>query len=426
MLITFLDCFPRNLLQETKHAREAVNVTRDFIQNASAAQHGDHTFPDRLFSLSTSLGWKMRNWPAENPTAAVLDVLDSCGRGDEASAFLSQINEIFDPLDEGDRAVLVSAVLGRAGASIGAPAAAKYWHLLHRLLRGTGGRTSPQSPLPLNSISEIAESVKTQLPQTVSIETYKHIASCARLLTTEHMSSLRQEDFENIVVALHHSSVLDPDLVLPDGWIEGDETLLSAHPSTIYTLITEMTHVLLVRHRKRFKGRHFILIGLLQSLLRCLFVARPTAAGPTVPAFALEQPAWLTTDPTRNPLEVRHAESFNRLVTTFCDPSLSSVQKPRKGAAGSRDLTDATKTARSYAGQHAGYLLIALCSYQLDGLFAEEGMREALRPGVFAMLDAMGSEVQESFYNKDMGAAVRTLFKTWWDEWRGERRKRVG
>jgi len=161
----------------------------------------------------------------------------------------------------------------------------------------------------------------------------------------------------------------------------------------------------LLLHRKKLGGRYHLIIGALQSLLRCLFV--PYANSET----RLMEPGQSKKDLH---LDADHAAAFARILTTLCDPTLSSVSRSKHS---SRDeLNDETKKARSIAGQHLQYVIEEYCECQLTGRLSAE-MKAALTPGLYAVFAVMPQDVMRNL-NAAMTSSSRSMFKALYDEYK--------
>ena len=195
----------------------------------------------------------------------------------------------------------------------------------------------------------------------------------------------------------------------------------------IYSRICAILRAILARssHRKRLRGRTHLLMPLFQSLLRCFFT-QSRFLSLRDPQNRIEHPKWLQNihgedvipplfpdpkddygdddvlshhhskserqSPEARNLTARQATEFTILLTSFCDPTPSSAssyaQSSKKHDNG--PLTDATREARIYAGQHIGLVIGELCACLLkNGRYCNNGVKEALMPGVWAAFDTM-------------------------------------
>ena len=172
------------------------------------------------------------------------------------------------------------------------------------------------------------------------------------------------------------------------------------HIGELYIGLSRLFATTLNYHRPKLGGRYHLVLPALQSLLRPLFV--PYAS---VDASAQATSAFNAT----------HAGAYTRLLTTLCDPSPSAVAHQRHRQQAS--LNDETKRAKDIAGQHLHYLVITYCECQLQGRLATEGLKEALEPGLWAILGCMGEEVKRTM-NAGMDTRQRAIWKKLYEDWK--------
>lgn len=169
-----------------------------------------------------------------------------------------------------------------------------------------------------------------------------------------------------------------------------------------------MVHTLILLHRTKLGGRFHLVMSLLQSLLIGLFT--PNSRHST--SFIASLPPWLASGRAR--LTPAHATSYARVLSTLCSPTVSSVTS-RKRHGSTAELTDATKKAKAYAGQHVQTIVSQYCSCMLQGRLTPE-MRSALIPGLFACLDVMDMEAMRAM-NAAMDASSRAIWRSLYGEW---------
>ena len=202
-------------------------------------------------------------------------------------------------------------------------------------------------------------------------------------------------------------------------------------PAAIYQRLCQLTSTLLTRFRKRLGGRYHLLLPVLQGLLRCLFRPIPLPTSSKHPQIRDHQPPWLpttsnttTTSTMTDPLPSNSATHFTRLLTSLCDPTASSVSTKRNpshhrssttGLGLVLPLTDATKKAKSIAGQYTQYLVIEYARCQLQGALPPD-VKAALMPGLYAVLDVMGRDVMRGM-NAAMDSSQRAIFKGLYDDY---------
>ncbi|KAI4135688.1 MAG: hypothetical protein LQ347_000458 [Umbilicaria vellea] len=181
------------------------------------------------------------------------------------------------------------------------------------------------------------------------------------------------------------------------------------HAGSIYTTLCRLYSTVLATHRTKIGGRYHLVVPALQGLMRCFF--RPHGRN-GVSASVLALPPWLC---GREPmLEESHAASFVRLLTTICDPTVSSLARSRTRP--QRELNDDTKKARSIAGQHLPYVVMVYCQCQLKGRLLPT-VKAALTPGLYAILDVMSQDTTRTL-NAAMDSSSHAIFKVLYDDYR--------
>ena len=174
----------------------------------------------------------------------------------------------------------------------------------------------------------------------------------------------------------------------------------SDHTAELYVGLSRLSATTFDYHRPKLGGRYHLILPALQSLLRPLFVPFTLVA---------------TSRHISSAFNATHANAYARLLTTLCEPSPSAVahQKHRHKAT----LNDETKRAKDLAGQHLHYLVMTYCDCQLNGKLAAEGMKEALEPGLWAVLGCMGEEIKQTV-NAGMDSRGRAVWKKLYEDWK--------
>ena len=191
----------------------------------------------------------------------------------------------------------------------------------------------------------------------------------------------------------------------------------------IFISVCRLLGTILTHHRSKLGGRNHLLVPALQSLLQCLFVPYTTGPKPNDP---LPEIPWLCvetkSEKTHLMLTATHSTTYARLLTLICDPTLSAVttSKNRNQA----QLNDATKKARSIAGQHLPALIQSFCLLQLQG-HLPPSVRKELNPGLYAVMDVMTREIMLTM-NDAMDTQARSVWKVLYEDWQreGGRRRR--
>ena len=190
----------------------------------------------------------------------------------------------------------------------------------------------------------------------------------------------------------------------------GPSSLRPRYCRKIYARLCQVLQVLLARNtlRKRLRSRMHLLLQPLQGLMRCLFIATSRS-----PSLQIKQPQWLRFEqryldvPTNETagteqhktLDNSSASNYVRVLTLLADPPLSAVSsvsasrnKPSKDGDRQQSggpLTDAVAQARINVAHFAPLLLGEYANCLLRGRFCADGVREALQPGIWALLDVL-------------------------------------
>ena len=189
---------------------------------------------------------------------------------------------------------------------------------------------------------------------------------------------------------------------------------ISAQPSTqalisdslgIYPSLCRLVEMVIKRHRKRLDGHFHILITTLQSLLH-LLLSRPQ----TTPHQ--QQPTPTTT--SNNKHWENHAKLFTRLLTLLCSPTAASVSRNNNNSSSSGSqktpgLDSERDRAKRYAGQFMPLVLMQYVRLQLAHT-VPHGVREALAPGAYAILDITSPDGLRVM-NDGMDGSGRVVFR---------------
>jgi nucleolar pre-ribosomal-associated protein 2 len=104
-------------------------------------------------------------------------------------------------------------------------------------------------------------------------------------------------------------------------------------------------------------------------------------------------------------LKAVHAAAFTRLVTSICDPSVSSVQRSQRN-----NLTSATDKAKRMAGQHMQFVLMTYIKLQLEMKMLPE-VREKMVPALYAIFDTTTPELRKAI-SESLDSSGRAVFGT--------------
>jgi len=277
--------------------------------------------------------------------------------------------------------------------------------LLHVLVKASSSKRY-RVVLPEEMVAPLASSMQHSLPKLSNLSKFTSTAQSLQYLLESHPKHLPQSVIENMLLTI--SGICSP----------SSSPNIPPTPQTarhIVTLTTNLLQTLLTHHRRKLRGRFELVVLALQALLRCLF----TSSG-TNTFGRIQQPTWIprkSSSVDGKGLDASHVTQYTRLLTSICDPTLSAV---RSGSAKSgTGLTDETRKAKRYAGQYVQYVLMELCECQLKGRLVggADGAREALTPGVWAMLEVIGKDGLSACM-EGMAGGGRSVLRGWWEEWR--------
>lgn len=437
---------------------------------------------EKARELATALDWNTFMVRSDSSWSNALTKLAACTSHEQRNTLTKLIvGKLDKDVDNGTHA-LISTVLEEFHQQLDFEVAMNHMRLLHAIVFKSS-RPKQEDLLPAQLVPGIVASFTERLPAVTSYKAFLYASSTLDLLLRYHTRSIDQHSIESILTSIFATSTAGP--------LTSDNNTTTQHnPSQalqnnvpkLYAHLTTLLQSILILHRRRLIDRSHLLLPPLQSLLRCLFAPPPSISSTKPPDFPTSQPSWLA---RQNPLTAENAASYARLLTTWADPSPSAVAPPRsksrrsEGGAGKgkdESLVNHTMLARRHAGQFAPYILLELCRLQLEGRLVDESnvssasasqgarldgkgadeqdeddyadeakpqqarqsMRDALRPGVHALFDAMAlveSGTDERGKRRafvdvvardeagvwGVSAGVRTVLRSWWGEWRLER-----
>lgn len=227
--------------------------------------------------------------------------------------------------------------------------------------------SEPSLRLSLDKIdlSEVHSILAKRLTHSQSSSEFTLTAQSMQLLLDKKPSAMKQWNTE---VTLSTVSNV----------IASSQTPLTSS-TKFYETLTRLVEVLIKRHRLRLEGHFHLLITTLQSLLRHLLLKSP--------------------DPS-------NAKLFARLLTLICEPSAASVTR---GSNQQQQLDSATDAAKRSAGQHMYLVLATYIRLQLE-CTVPIGVREALAPGVYSVLDITTQEGRR-ILNEAVDGSGRAIFR---------------
>lgn len=162
--------------------------------------------------------------------------------------------------------------------------------------------------------------------------------------------------------------------------------------------------------RRKLGGRFHLIIPALQRLLACLFGRTKKRARSLMPQAAQGLPLWLA------PLQASQAVHFTRLLTSLCDPTVSSVSRSTASMTGGKEqLVDETKRAKRIAGQYLQYLVMEYTECSLHGALTPD-VKAAILPGIYAILDVLSRDTMRAL-NAGLDVSERAVFKSLYDDY---------
>ncbi|KAK5745674.1 hypothetical protein LTR17_001173 [Elasticomyces elasticus] len=174
---------------------------------------------------------------------------------------------------------------------------------------------------------------------------------------------------------------------------------LAARPSrynrVVFLDICRVTTILLQQYRSRLQDRSSLLVVLFQTLIGCFF--RKTKG----------------IDKASKPLTARHARTFARLLQLMCNPPQFHSKARRS------DLVDDARKAQAHIGQYVQYVLHHYCAQVLKSTLGE-GVRDALLPGLWSIVDAMDASNANAVRSLStaMSNSERAVLRTLYDEYK--------
>ncbi|KAG9239698.1 Urb2/Npa2 family-domain-containing protein [Amylocarpus encephaloides] len=170
---------------------------------------------------------------------------------------------------------------------------------------------------------------------------------------------------------------------------------------TIYLHLCHLMQAVFTSHWLKLQGHFHLVVQVMQTLLRCLFVPLPHSTTKITKFMA--PPPWLSSP--KHQLTAKHATAYTRLITLICDPSVQSVTRSTHN-----NLTSAKAKAKGMAVVHMQYVLTTYIRLQLEMRMAPE-IREKMIPGIYAIFDTTTPEVRKMI-NESLDSSGRSVFGT--------------
>ncbi|GBF65942.1 hypothetical protein TMEN_8660 [Trichophyton mentagrophytes] len=249
-----------------------------------------------------------------------------------------------------------------------------------------------------NELSTAFTKVSAALAHNGSIESFCLAAETLDIILRTQSRSVTQWNIDNLLANICL-------IVSPSG-----PPIDAKFAGTIHTRLCKLLGTLFTLYRQKLSGRFHLVLPVMQALLRCLFTYNLKSTNSTGAVLAC--PPWVEDS---HSIEPRHGTQFSRLLSSLCDPTVSSVQRPGGVGHSKQALNDNTKKVKSLAGQYLQYLVMEYTSCQLKGHILPE-MKAALMPGMYVILDVMSQSTMRAM-NAGMDSSGRAVFKTLYDDY---------
>ncbi|KAF1989952.1 hypothetical protein K402DRAFT_244185 [Aulographum hederae CBS 113979] len=194
----------------------------------------------------------------------------------------------------------------------------------------------------------------------------------------------------------------------------------------IYSNMCNTLTLIISLHRKSLHRRFHILLPLLERLLTCLYIPFHGRNNNTSSSGSkLSHPPWL--DAREHPLARQQAALFTRVLTTLCEPTLSSVSfyhhhHNHSRGKSSAPLTDPIKQYRAYTSQFMTNVLARYCSLQLQGTL-DPKVRTGLMPGIWSVMGTVEVEHMRAM-RAGLGQAEREVWGGLFEDWKGGKKRK--
>ncbi|KAK4106118.1 hypothetical protein N658DRAFT_460365 [Parathielavia hyrcaniae] len=271
--------------------------------------------------------------------------------------------------------------------------------VIYRLIQHLKGSSRPLDTPDRFDLARAHGLLCDRLLRTTAPAPFLLTSKAIHLLLDQNPASMTQWNIEHTLCTVSAIS-LQP----------STQALVADSPG-VYPSLCRLVEMVIRRHRKRLDGHFHALTTPLQSLLR-LLLSRPHthhAATVTISTSSSSSP-----DQKTAPQWVKHAKLFSRLLTLVCEPTAASVSSSRQQhshshANGTGPLDSERDRAKRYAGQYMHRVVAEYVRLQL-GHAVPHGVREALEPGVYSVLDITGPEALRAV-NNAMDASGSVIFK---------------
>lgn len=227
------------------------------------------------------------------------------------------------------------------------------------------------------------------------------VLSLSRLL--EHVRQARDFTTYNGNIACILTLLRDKPFLTSQNLIEetteaaldiANRSLSASTGAVVYTDLCRITHLVFSKYRSRLQGRMPSIVLLLETLLAQLFQPQKRTLR--------WKSAWVP--------NAQHARSFSRLLTLLCNPPVKRARN---------ELVDENRKTRANTGKYMQWVLHRYCKEILQGRLGD-GIREALMPGLWAMIEVMEMDGAEGIksLSASMNNSERAVLRGMYDDWR--------
>ncbi|EMC99276.1 hypothetical protein BAUCODRAFT_22532 [Baudoinia panamericana UAMH 10762] len=348
------------LFEESAETARLVRIIKGVLDSAQQSLHDqrDETVQQTIAVRCFELICRFRLHPGINehqPSSLALQLLETGLTAREHAATLTAFSNFSVTANAQDRSDLLQKVLP-ANAT---PSPQQM--LLAKVLLSTLGKDDLNNK-EAASPQRILERILRVTRETTELLTIRRACACVSMILKEKLFMVNQYTIEMTL----------------DLWQAFEQSHDHDALRLLYLDFCRIFTVLLQQHRSRLRDRMHMVIVLLQALLTRLF--RIKAKGSIIAG-----------------LSPRHAGVLARIVQSLCNPPLL------RGNAKGSDLVDQARKAQAHVGQYVPLLLHHYCVQILAGTLAE-GVREALLPGLWAVIKAV--EVSDTDGMRSLSAAM--------------------
>lgn len=190
----------------------------------------------------------------------------------------------------------------------------------------------------------------------------------------------------------------------------------------IIVRLCNLSRVILMLHRRRLRGgRYHLVVTALQSLLHC--ICKRKSPGERKRSDRVIHPPWLLgpvpfsrskmgASAAKMPaVTEKSTDSFNRVLTAFCEPSTSSVRDRKRGEHGDSLIHSVRDREKREVAGCVGGLLGEILKGGLEG-----GFEGDITVGVSAIFEVLGPGGVKAFA-KTIDREGRAMLRELWDEY---------